>query len=104
MGVVQPNFGIRIRKLRLDKGWSQFDLANACGLSEDHVSNIERGNSWVSKEVIELLADVLNVAQKSLFDYSENDRFIAEGGLTRRAPRKPAKLIVRQKKVSIRIP
>jgi transcriptional regulator with XRE-family HTH domain len=95
--VVQPNFGIRIRMLRLDRDWSQLDLAEACHISEDHVNNIERGKSWVSKEVIQDLADGLGVSQKALFDYSMNEEFVKNGGLSRRASRKPAKLIVRNR-------
>jgi transcriptional regulator with XRE-family HTH domain len=102
---VQPNFGIRIRKLRLDKGFSQFDLAELCGISEDHVSKIDRGESWASKEVIERLARAFAVSQRALFDYRENDAFVKSGGLARRAGRKAAKLVVRHKKnVDVRMP
>lgn len=105
MEVVQPNFGIRIRILRLHKGWTQLDLADACNISEDHISNVERGMSWVGKQLIENLANALGVPQISLFDYSKNEEFVREGGLTRRAPRKPAMLIVRNKRKSdIQVP
>jgi transcriptional regulator with XRE-family HTH domain len=89
--------------LRLDRGWSQFELAEECHISEDHINNIERGKGWVSLEVIETLADALGVPPISLLDYSKNDEFVKSGGLTRRAPRKPAKLIVRNKKVQVRV-
>jgi len=102
---VQPNFGIRIKMLRLERGLSQFELAELVGLSEGQISNIERGKSWTGELSFALLAKALRVAQQSLFDYSQNDAFIKSGGLNRRAARKPAKLIViRKRKVVVRIP
>ena len=94
----QPHFGIRVRKLRLDRGMSQFDLAEEVELSEDQINNIERGKSWVGEVTFALLAKALHVSQNSLTDYSGNEAFIKSGGLKRRAPRKRAKLIVRSKR------
>jgi transcriptional regulator with XRE-family HTH domain len=96
--IVQPNFGIRIRKLRLDKGLSQLELAELIDLSEDQISNIERGRSWVGEQTLSLLSATLSVPQQSLFDYSENEEFLKRGGLKVRAPRKSAALIVRRKR------
>lgn len=102
---VQPSFGIRIRQLRLDRGLSQFELAELSGLSEGQISNIERGKSWTGELSFALLADALGVSQQSLVDYSENDAFVESGGLKRRSTRKPAKLIVtRKRKVLVRLP
>ena len=105
MEIVQPNFGIRIRQLRLGKGLSQQDLADLVGLSEDQISNIERGKSWVGEQTLALLATALEVSQVSLFDYTGNEAFLKGGGLKVRAPRRPATLIVRSKrKVLVTIP
>ncbi len=105
MEIVQPKFGIRIRKLRLDKGLSQLQLAELVDLSEDQISNIERGKIWVGEQTFSLLADALSVRQQSLFDYSENEEFLNQGGLKVRAPRKSATLIVRRKRqVLVQIP
>jgi len=82
---------------------SQFDLAEAVGLSEGQINNIERGKSWVSELTFGLLANALGVSQKSLTDYSGNAAFIKAGGMKRRAPRKPSKLIVRKQKVLIKM-
>jgi transcriptional regulator with XRE-family HTH domain len=95
---VQPNFGIRIRKLRLDRGLSQRKLAELVGISEEQISNIERGKSWIGELSFGLLAKALGVTQSALTDYSENQAFIRAGGLSRRAPREPATLIVRRKR------
>ena len=103
MEIIQPNFGIRIRKLRLDRGLSQFQLAELVGLSEDQIGNIERGKSWVREQTLALLSTALLVPQQSLFDYSENDLFLKRSGLRTRAPRKaPSLLVRRNRRVLIR--
>ncbi len=103
--MIQPKFGVRVRQIRLDNGLSQLDLAELVGLSEDQISNIERGKSWVGEQTLALLANVFGVPQSSLFDYGGNDEFLKGGGLMARAPRKSAVLIVRNKrKVRVRIP
>lgn len=103
--MVQPKFGVRIRQLRLGKGFSQLGLAELVGLSEDQISNIERGKSWVGEQTLALLANAFGVPQSSLFDYGGNDEFLKGGGLVARAPRKSAVLIVRNKRnVCVRIP
>jgi transcriptional regulator with XRE-family HTH domain len=96
--MVQPNFGIRIRQLRLGKGLSQRDLADRVGLSEDQISNIERGRSWVGEPTFALLANALDVENLSLLDYTGNNAFIKDGGLKMRAQRKRSTLIVRNKR------
>lgn len=105
MEIVQPSFGIRVRQLRLDKGLNQLELAELVGLSEDQISKIERGKSWVGEQTLALLAHALSVPQGLLFDYSGNEEFIKKGGLRWRAPRRPATLIVRhRRKVLIKVP
>ena len=90
--------------LRLERGLSQFDLAELVGLSEGQISNIERGRSWTGELSFGLLSKALKVPQQSIFDYSQNEDFIKSGGPTRRSPRKRAKLIVtRRKKILVNI-
>lgn len=93
---IQPNLGIRIRKLRLDQGLSQFQLAELVGLSEDQIGNIERGRSWVGEQTLSLLSAALRIPQCSLFDYSENPVFLESGGLKTRAARRSPQLVVRR--------
>lgn len=88
MEQVQPNFGIRIKKLRFDKDMSQEELADLCELSVDQISNIERGKSWTGELSVALLANAFNVSQKALFDFTENEAFVRAGGLKWRASRK----------------
>jgi transcriptional regulator with XRE-family HTH domain len=100
---VQPDFGIRIKKLRLDQDMSQQDLADLCELSVDQIQKIESGKSWTTDLSFALLADALKVPKDSLLDYSGNAEFVKNGGNTRRASRKRGALTVRRRKVDIPI-
>jgi transcriptional regulator with XRE-family HTH domain len=94
---VQPNFGVRIKKLRFDLDMSQEDLADLCELSVDQISNIERGKSWTGEVSLALLANAFRVPQKDLLDYAENDAFVRAGGLRWRASRR-SKFSIRNRK------
>jgi transcriptional regulator with XRE-family HTH domain len=100
---VQPDFGIRIRMLRLDRDMTQQDLADLCELSVDQIQKIESGKSWTRDLSFALLADALKVSKDSLLDYSGNAEFIKNGGNRRRASRKRGALTVRRRKVDIPI-
>ncbi len=58
----------RIRELRAEKGWSQEDLAEACGLHRTYVGDVERGERNVSVDNIEKIAKALGVSVGSLFE------------------------------------
>lgn len=100
---VQPDFGIRIKKLRLDRDMTQQDLADLCELSVDQIQKIENGKSWTTDLSFALLADALKVSKDSLLDYSGNAEFIKKGGNTSRASRKRGPLTVRGRKVDVQI-
>lgn len=85
---IQPDFGIRIRKLRFDANMGQQELADRCELSLDQISNIERGKSFAGAMTITLLARAFGIKHSGLFDYSENQDFIQSGGMKWRAVRK----------------
>jgi len=101
---VQPNFGIRIKKLRFDRDMGQQELADLCELSVDQISNIERGKSWTGEVSLALLANAFKVPQQALLDYSENQAFLNSGGRTWRATRKTSALTVRHRNVNIALP
>ena len=103
MDPVQPNFGIRIKKLRFDRDMCQQDLADLCELSVEQISNIERGNSWTGEVSLALLANAFGVSQKDLLDYTENDAFIRAGGLRWRASRKN-RFSIRGRKIQVALP
>ena len=59
--------GIIIQKLRLARGWTQEDLAEAAGLSKGTISGIEGGSSGFSKDSLPKLANALGVTIGGLF-------------------------------------
>jgi transcriptional regulator with XRE-family HTH domain len=85
---IQPSFGIRIKKLRFDANMGQQELADLCELSLDQISNIERGKSFAGEMTIALLARAFGIPHSALFDYSENQDFVKNGGTKWRAARK----------------
>lgn len=54
-------FGERVRFFRLERGWSQEDLAEHTGLHRTYIGSAERGERNVSLINITLLANILQV-------------------------------------------
>ncbi|HCD4846929.1 TPA: helix-turn-helix transcriptional regulator, partial [Enterobacter hormaechei] len=54
-------FGKRVRELRKERGWSQEEFADRCGLDRTYVSGIERGVRNPTLEVIGMISSGLNV-------------------------------------------
>lgn len=50
-----------IKKLRLEKGYSQAKFAELTGLSEDYISLIENGKRTPSLKRLIIIADVLEI-------------------------------------------
>ena len=63
---IKQKFGIKIKQLRIEKGWSQEKLALNAGLDRTYLPSIEKGERNVSLEVIEKLALALNVKPSEL--------------------------------------
>lgn len=69
---VNPNsFGGQLRRLRIDAGLTQEQLADALGLPQTRVSELERGKHRPKEELIRRLADALGVRPALLFEASE---------------------------------
>jgi transcriptional regulator with XRE-family HTH domain len=51
-----------IRRLRHDRGLSQEELADSCGLHRTYVGSVERGERNVTLSSLELLAKALGVS------------------------------------------
>jgi transcriptional regulator with XRE-family HTH domain len=100
---VQPNFGIRIKLLRRNAGLTQQQLAELCELSVDQISSIERGKSFAGRSTLPLLASTLGVPKEALFNNSQNEAFIKDGGMDWRAARTRSPLIVRKGRVEMKI-
>lgn len=61
--------GNKFKQARLKSGLSQIQLAEKIGLSEKHVSNIERGQNFPSLDTFFRLCEVFNL---SLADFGIN--------------------------------
>ena len=53
------NIGARIKALREEKGMSQMELAEKCGLAQSHISRLENGTHSPSRKTVETLANAL---------------------------------------------
>ncbi|WP_082382411.1 helix-turn-helix domain-containing protein [Blastomonas sp. AAP25] len=61
-----------LRRARLDAGLSQEELADAAGIDRTYVSALERCRYAASVDVIERLADALNVKPAYLLEGPQN--------------------------------
>lgn len=69
--------GERIRALRLRLGISQEQLAEQCGISKNHLSHVENGNTKGSTPTFLVIANALHVGLDDLFCDSLDSEVIA---------------------------
>lgn len=67
-------FGENLKRLRVEKGISQEDMAKKIKIHANHVSRYERGLSAPSIEVVEKMAKLLDVSIDELVSGSVNER------------------------------
>lgn len=58
--------GKRTRSLRLDRGWTQEELAHRTGLNRSYMSEVERGKSDVSLSTLQKIAKTLGISLAEL--------------------------------------
>ncbi|MEX0652561.1 MAG: helix-turn-helix transcriptional regulator [Phycisphaeraceae bacterium] len=61
-------FAQALRRLRMERGWSQEELAAKAGLHRTYVGSVERGERNVSIDNIEKLARALRCSIRDLFN------------------------------------
>jgi transcriptional regulator with XRE-family HTH domain len=61
-------FGLKIKELRIQKKYSQEQLANLASISKSYISQIENGKTIVSVEIINKLAKALEIEMHKLFE------------------------------------
>lgn len=60
-----------VKSLRLERGWSQQEVADRVGLNKMTISQHENGKRKPSFEVIEALAEIFHVDMNYLLGYSD---------------------------------
>lgn len=60
-------FAKRVRELRLERGLSQDELADAAGLHRTYIGTVERGEQSIGIDNVEKIAKALKVAISELF-------------------------------------
>ena len=60
--------GEKIRKFRIDQGYTQKELAIMSGLSESAIRNYELGNRFPSSEQLEKIANSLKISPYAMSD------------------------------------
>ena len=64
---LQRKFGLVIKELRLEKGFSQESLANQSDIDRTYISDIEKGERNISLKIIERLSETLQISLSELF-------------------------------------
>jgi transcriptional regulator with XRE-family HTH domain len=69
---IKQKLGMVIRKLRTDKSISQENLALQADIDRTYISDIEKGERNISVEILEKLANALEISISDLFSLVEN--------------------------------
>ena len=65
---IRQRLGRNVRRLRVEKGWSQEDYADRAGIHRTYVSDIERGKRNPTVTVVEKLAGPLGINTGQLLE------------------------------------
>ena len=76
MRSLRRDFGNRLKAIRLDRKLTQEEFAELVGISVDFLSLIERGVNSPSFEVLERMADRLDLRVRELFDFRKPTRAV----------------------------
>lgn len=107
MEQVVKRLGARIRQLRKAQKLTQSQLAEKTDLSDNYIGNIERGSRSASVEVLERIAQALQISLKELFDFpapaSYQEQLLSQlNGLLKNKSTEDIELILKMvKKISL---
>ncbi len=62
-------FGRKLKEYRKRNGYTQAKLAEMAGVDDKHISCIESGKNFPSADLIERLANSLNIEPKDFFEF-----------------------------------
>jgi transcriptional regulator with XRE-family HTH domain len=74
MATLREKLGRTVRRLRTEAGFSQERFADACGLHRTYIGAVERGETNISLDNIELIARTLRLPVSRLFADAETVR------------------------------
>lgn len=69
----ESDYGKKIKKLRLDKGLTQNDVANALNVSPGYICNVENGRTTLSLRLLKYYAALTDRSLDSLVGYLDDD-------------------------------
>lgn len=72
----RDNLGQRIRQLRLEKDWTQQQLAGESGLQRTYIAQLEQGRMNVTLDNLAKLADALGTEMVHLFDFKRRIEYL----------------------------
>lgn len=75
MSDINIMFGKRLRELRVDRGFSQEEFAQACGLHRTYIGQIERAEKNITLRSMEKIATTLGLELKDLLDFKPKKKF-----------------------------
>ena len=64
---IRIRLGRKVRKLRLQRGWTQVEMAEKLGLDRSYLADVERGKRNISVLNLELIAEGLGLSVSQLF-------------------------------------
>lgn len=71
---LRQQFGVRLKTIRSQRKLTQEEFAELIGISVDFLSLIERGINAPSFEVLERMAERLDLKVRDLFDFAKQVR------------------------------
>ncbi len=63
---IRQQVGLNVKRMRREKGWSQEELADHCGLHRTYISGVERGIRNPTVLVLEKIASTLEAEAADL--------------------------------------
>jgi transcriptional regulator with XRE-family HTH domain len=63
---LQKELGMRIRRIRVGKGYTQESFADKCGLHRNFMGSIERGEQNLTLKTLQTIADGLGTTMAKL--------------------------------------
>jgi len=64
---IRVRFGVRVRQLRKQRGWTQAEMADRLGIDRSYLADIERGKRNVALLNIQVIAEGFGMTIAQLF-------------------------------------